>query len=539
MTNLRQTARKAFSFLGRSGQENDLAERWQTIKGEFPETPESSDADVLIWRGPAAITASLSIEIILVAALRQRGVNVNILACDDVVPGTIRRDVTDKISALEWTESAREDAGRGRQVADQAGISLKWARDWVSRDERLQLRTVAREADLNDIPRVTYDGLHIGRHAMDSMHRYLRGRPLDLTEEDRAAVLREYLFSALVCGRLARNVFSERNPNRLFMQHGFYVEWGPAYEAAMQENIPVVRWGRGYDKDQLRMSLSGREHQQYVHHASDAHWRNVRETSLSTSQQTDINSVLKERRNNPHQMYSGAGTDLLGKLRDEQRPVWGLFAHLAWDAAIFIEKNAFETVEAWVLRSIDKMEQIENAQWVVKVHPAEAMTETQCGVWEAIQDQYSKLPDHVTVLSPETEVNTYDLIDVLDGGITIRGTVGLEMVCKGLPVILAGEAHYGEKGFTLGAKTEDAYHDYLERVHEIESLRPGQVKRAKRYAYDYFINRQLPFEPVNEKGKQLSFSSFDELRPGHFEMLDRICEGIVDGKDFTRGLFEE
>jgi lipid A disaccharide synthetase len=60
-----------------------------------------------------------------------------------------------------------------------------------------------------------------------------------------------------------------------------------------------------------------------------------------------------------------------------------------------------------------------------------------------------ELPEYIRVISPEEKTNTYDLIAAADLGLVYTTTVGLEIAMSGVPVIVAGETHYRNKGFTL------------------------------------------------------------------------------------------
>ena len=52
------------------------------------------------------------------------------------------------------------------------------------------------------------------------------------------------------------------------------------------------------------------------------------------------------------------------------------------------------------------------------------------------------------MIAPTEKVNTYDLIAAADVGLVYTTTVGLEMAMCGIPVIVVGDTHYRERGFT-------------------------------------------------------------------------------------------
>ena len=75
----------------------------------------------------------------------------------------------------------------------------------------------------------------------------------------------------------------------------------------------------------------------------------------------------------------------------------------------------------------------------------------------------------------------------------------------------------------------------LSKVTHIPSLSEDQIALAKKYAYCYFMQRQIPIAVVKDpKSKWWNFQ-FDKkelLLEGRDPVIDFICEKIVDRTDF-------
>lgn len=129
-------------------------------------------------------------------------------------------------------------------------------------------------------------------------------------------------------------------------------------------------------------------------------------------------------------------------------------------------------------------------------------------------------------------MNFYQFID---GGITVYGTAGLELALMGKPVILAGEAHYGNKGFTHDAKSIDEYRELLYNTGKIKKLTEKQLQYAKRYAYCYFIQRQIPLLVLSDPETGWWKAHKDRMKyllQGQDPVIDFVCEKIISGKEF-------
>jgi len=107
-----------------------------------------------------------------------------------------------------------------------------------------------------------------------------------------------------------------------------------------------------------------------------------------------------------------------------------------------------------------------------------------------VKEVFPHLPEHIRLIGPKEQVNTYDLIEVADLGLVYTTTVGLEMAMSGVPVIVAGQTHYRGRGFTFDP---DSWVTYLKTLgsmlHNPEAYRltREQVESAWHYAYSFFL----------------------------------------------------
>jgi capsule polysaccharide export protein KpsC/LpsZ len=195
----------------------------------------------------------------------------------------------------------------------------------------------------------------------------------------------------------------------------------------------------------------------------------------------------------------------------------------------------YSSFNEWIVDTIEAANKITDVQWLIKIHPAEAWDNPDSGVEQLIRNKFPDLPSHIKVIAAEENISPLDFFGLVDGAVTVYGTAGLELAIHGKPVILAGDAHYGKKGFTWDANDRSTYHGLLQQASRISSLSAEQINLAKKYAYCYFILRQIPVSVVaNPSSKWWSFQ-FDQrerLLPGNDPAIDFLCERLLDGKDF-------
>lgn len=513
-----------------------LVEQFGALEGQLPDP--CGPQKILVWRGPGAIQASLAIELVIASALAQRGADVEFVLCDGLLSGCLLRSVDQGTWVEDWAKRCRDCYGAGRSLVRAVGLPYRGMRDWVSRSRRDQFHALASAVDLAAIPSWQHQNAPVGQYALSATIRYLKGKqPAKVEGYDR--ILRAYFYSGLVSAEASQGAIAEIGPDRVFMQHGIYVDWGPAFALALNRGIPVTRWMRGYLKNSLYLRTSVQDDARHMYYLHGEDWEARSSDRLSTREEAQLDRYLQKRASgggSRQQLFDEDPSDVETLSRrlnlPKDKPVWGVFTHLTWDGVFAFEPILFLDPTAWVLETMRMMSKLQDATWVLKVHPAERVHGTARGVQQAISEHFPTLPSHIRVIPADSGLNTYGLLSLLDGGVTIRGTVGLELAMLGKPVILAGQAHYGGKGFTYDSHSRDEYFSHLRQAHSLPPLSQEQKSLARRYAYNFFIERQIPFDLVSRNGSQLAFDSFDDLRQGQNAALDMICDRILNGGEF-------
>jgi hypothetical protein len=107
----------------------------------------------------------------------------------------------------------------------------------------------------------------------------------------------------------------------------------------------------------------------------------------------------------------------------------------------------------------------------------------------AIRSSVGSLPEHVKLVMPDTDISSWSFFSITDYCITVRGTIGIEMACHGVPVLTAGTGRYSGLGFTVDSESQNEYLARLANIHSTPPLSPKQVELARRFAYALFRRR--------------------------------------------------
>jgi hypothetical protein len=172
-----------------------------------------------------------------------------------------------------------------------------------------------------------------------------------------------------------------------------------------------------------------------------------------------------------------------------------IFPHIFWDATFFWGDDLFENYEDWFIQTVAAACRNDRLNWVIKVHPANLVKNRRDGVFSehselgAIRKAVGELPPHVHLLPADTVISTLSIFSAIDCCVTVRGTVGIEAACFGVPVLTAGTGRYDRLGFTLDSDTRDAYLARLANAENLERLDEKQTELARRHAYGVLLCR--------------------------------------------------
>jgi hypothetical protein len=502
-----------------------------------------SVAAVLFWV-PGGMSLLLEVEAVIATALRLRGVQSHVIICDGAYRACVLREASSGTPVAHWQEACKACKARTRDVLETMRVPYSFIGDYVSDALREELWTATASVSWDTLDDLSYEGVQLGKSTRSAIFRYLRGE--EPTGHEQA--VREYAFSALICAAASARALETISPSRLFLSHGVYVDWGPALQTALARDVPVAGWKPSYlyahfyfrhIDDGVRLGF---------HRLTSAAWEERKASPLTTVEEARLDEFIQ------HRYEDNASFDLQsvkpkvyrGEIENVRqsytpkgdKPVWGIMCHINWDSVKDYSPMAFDSFNDWILTTVGEIVNIPQVHWLVKIHPVEANYKGLMGMHYLIDQHFPTLPPHVKVIPAEENLNPLEFFQLIDGCVSVYGTSGLELALQGKPVILAGDAHYGGKGFTYEGLIPKAYINLLHQAASFSRLSGEQVALARRYAYSYFIQREVPLSVldqshVNSKLWKFQYEKRHLLLPGKDPFMDFVCRHILNGKDFV------
>lgn len=385
-------------------------------------------------------------------------------------------------------------------------------------------RVLAETPDLEALVNLEVNGFRTGRNVLSSAVRKFRVGRLDARSTEQMDELRNVLTESLAVSRVASRLLESLKPDlAVFLEKG-YTPAGEVYDACLLHGVDTVQWLGAPQSDHLlfkRYSLATRADHPFALGADT--WEQLCEAPWSPEQdQLVVERIASHYKSgawyNRQQLQTGKRIMPPEEVRSKLgarpgRKVAVIFAHILYDATFFYGESLYPNYEQWLIETVRGAIANPELDWVVKVHPVNVWRSRMDGVpleqieAQVLRREFGELPNHVSLMPADTEINTYALFHAIDFGLTVRGTIGMELPCFGVPVVTAGTGRYSGHGFTIDPESREDYQAILSRLHVQAPLNDNQRCWARQYAFGAFFLRPYPTVSFRLKFDTRSFGA--------------------------------
>jgi len=317
------------------------------------------------------------------------------------------------------------------------------------------------------------------------------------------------LESSLYKLRLQRNLeaaiagfsnLQRHKPDVVILPNGTILEFGALYQVARYLSLPVVTYEFGEQRDRIWLAQNG----EVMRQETDSLWQRRKNRSLSQTELSQVQKLFASRQHaslyeNFARRWQGVpsegGEQVRHTLGLDGRPIVLLATNVIGDSLTLGRQVFSDSMTEWLERTVGYIATHPEVQLVARIHPGELITKGP-SVADVVHRALPSIPEHIHLVPADAKVNTYDIVEIADLGLVYTTTVGMEMAMSGVPVIVVGNTHYRNKGFTLDPQTWEGYFELLSKVladPRARRLSQGQVEQAWNYAYRFFFEYPQPF----------------------------------------------
>jgi hypothetical protein len=391
-------------------------------------------------------------------------------------------------------------------------------------------RRAAAPMDFQSVLAWTYREAWIGPQLLSSVsRRRFDGAPDPRNPEIRQALL-DQLEQSVSFVHAAEDHLVDSNPALILVNEPNYHVLGPFVDVAIARGIPAIHFTQPSREDALVQkkltSVTRRIHPNSItletlERLLGERWTGEQDKQLDLEFENRYGGLWKIQSRNQPGTVDMSAAEVCSELQlDPAKPTAVLFSHVLWDANLFYGKDIFENYGEWFIETVKAAVANPRLNWLVKLHPANIWKRKLSGATDEygelrlIREHIGVLPPHVKILPPDTRISTLSLFRMVDVGITVRGSIGYELPCFGVPVVTAGTGRYSGFGFTEDHASRADYLDALAHLEEVARLSSARVHRARVHAHALFVRRPWIYKSFKtEIGADVSDPLFQNLVP--------------------------
>tara|TARA_B100000927_G_scaffold290964_1_gene291297 strand:+ start:752 stop:2407 length:1656 start_codon:yes stop_codon:yes gene_type:complete len=460
-------------------------------------------------------------------ALQLRGAEIKVLICDEFLSGC----------EVKSSRNLSKDPCLSCRINRQTtfplfGLEYLKISDLFSDEEYLSIKNNALNIVNNFPESYEINGIEIINIINDSVTRYFYGEIPTKNSIKLQEVRLKYTITTLIGFEAAKKISELYDPDIVFGNMEVYADWAPykkffTKKGAKFSSISMTQ----FDFNSILMNQSElfESKQRY------ADWLEERShAKLNHTEENKLNSFLSTRFQGKSQVfkkfnYFEKQTNLKEKLKlsEEKKNIF-LFSNVFWDVGISDCGMTYPGVIEWVISTMKIIKENKNIHLYIKPHPSESFEIKTAGVLNAILDEFSSIPENITIIDPMMKILTYDLFEYIDVGLVFNGTIGLEMILNDIPVIACGKTPYSNLELVSEPINQEEYEEFL--LDHKKTIKPNK-DMVELFAYFYFIKTLIPWR-LNENVYGDNFNGFkidtlEDILPKADYFLDHICESIL------------
>ena len=394
-----------------------------------------------------------------------------------------------------------------------------------------------------------FDHVAIGRIALSNYLTRNKFSRFDLSDPATLQEIESDLSLSMQRVVAARELVNRSRPKLALLLEKGLSPMAELFGVCIDAGIPVVQYcGSHLSNSYVLKRYSRSNRYQHPFSLDPATWQKVKVMPWSPDHETSLMEEFAEayqqgswfKRKFLHQ---GKQIKSAAEVRkqlglDPSRKTAVIFSHVLWDATFFYGEGLFENYEEWLLETVKAACANTTVNWIIKLHPDlvwKLKYENHTGELRdtiAIRSSVGRLPDHVKLVLPDTDISSYSFFEITDYCLTVRGTIGIEMACHGVPVITAGTGRYSGLGFTVDSKDRV---EYLERIAHIEdqpAMTPTEVELARRFGHALF--RMRPWAATTFEVVKSSLDKVSQVLDDNVEIRATTYPEIATAPDLRQ-----
>lgn len=483
------------------------------------------------------------IEVALAYNSKWRGVETKILCCDKIF------DVCDMFrpqlhGAVDKPQAHCNSCHTNSDVFFRKnGLNVEWLSSFLLESEKNEIDNLIEKINVDNIFKFQYNGVAIGEFVESSVYSHFRINSINTSNEPHVNVFKKYIKGGIYIYQILKKIFDEFRPTSLILFNARMSYTRIALELALARKIEVTVHERGFLPQSLSIFKNCDCLSLEPYKILAQKWENV---PLKVSEAEVVRDLIvgfeKGSSINWTPFNKFKTNEKLNKFlnKNSNKKIISLFPSSTDEIAGHSQFCRFyKNQPDWIKDTISFCE-LNDFALIIRAHPnmgssvSDGINKEEI---EFITSLSENLPENVLLFMPGDEVSSYEIIKHTDIGLVFVSTLSIEMACRGIPVIAAGNPLWAlSSAVESPASREEYFHTLQEYVKKniTSSARIEKMRSAYRLAYAFF-KRWYVFLPFYKMGDpysaELAVDGPEKFKPGVYPELDRLTEVVLGTRD--------
>lgn len=212
-------------------------------------------------------------------------------------------------------------------------------------------------------------------------------------------------------------------------------------------------------------------------------------------------------------------------------PLFLLGANVIGDSSILRRATIFKNQKQWLRYVIDFFIKNNNFRLIIRAHPDEGWQRAKIKIGEFAR-QLAKGASNIFIINATEDVNTYSLVEHADAGLVWVSNIGLDMVIRGKPVLMAASPKYDDLGIVYRPKTKE---EYFQKIIEYAENKPcpsqDMIRTAK--LYQRIIFKEMSLEAIGKHYTAVEYRLGENRMHKDQEKFYKILVGELNERGYS------
>ena len=384
------------------------------------------------------------------------------------------------------------------------------------------------------------EGFPIYSWIISSVLTHHRANAVNFGNEAHIDSIKKYLIGGWLAARLIERMLDDVQPASMVVFNGRQSYTKIAFELAQRRGIRTICHERAPLEE--RFSLWENDTCESLVNYSEA-WQKWKDFPLASAEVLEVRKMI-------HGMSEGAGMNwrsFVARTKSNSlsqfleihkgKKIWTLFPSSTDEAAA--NKNywkAFKSQREWISATIDFVSRQTNLVLIIRAHPNMGSATSRGTNQEEVEffkNLENNLPNNVLLIQPNEAINSYEILNHTDLGLVFLTTLSIEMACRGIPVIAAGNPGWSNCLMVSSVENREHYLNQLASFYEkMPSFKElvDLVKGAYRIAHASYFKSSFKypfFKQLNFFNYSIDAKSAENFQPGKYLELDLVVDVVL------------